>query len=412
MATALRIPGLRWWIVGLLFLAAVINYIDRSLLGLLAPTIQADLGITDGQYAQIVNAFLVAYTIAYLLSGRLVDRLGTRTSMTLFIGWWSVANAMTAAATSALSLGVYRFLLGLGEAGIFTAAPKIVATWFPPAERALAVGLYSVGGSVGATIAPVLVIALAATWGWQGAFLVTGAIGLLWILPWWWLGREPQGHPHLAPAEAALVPAPAPVEAPLPEGERWRQVVRQPAVWLLLVARLMTDATWYFHQFWLPKYLHDVRGVAQADLSIIWVVFLAADVGFLAGGFLSGRLVRRGSTPPAARLWIMLACACLVPVSALIPAAGSVPLVLAAVMVVVLAHTAWLANMTSLVVDVVPTRILGTSFGLIAAGSAAGGIAMNALVARAAAAGSYDSCFWVMACAHPLALLLIWRLGR
>ena len=411
-ASRLRIPGLRWWIVGMLFLAAVLNYIDRSLLGLLAPTIQKDLGISDGQYAQIVNAFLIAYTIAYLLSGRVVDRVGSRLGMSLFIGWWSAANALTAAATSAATLGFYRFLLGLGEAGGFTASPKIVAEWFPATERALAVGIYSLGGSVGATIAPVLVIALAATWGWQGAFVATGILGLVWIIPWWWLAHRPHEHPRITDHERALVPPPVPASAPVDERALWLGVIRQPVVWWLLGARLMTDAVWYFYQFWLPKYLHDIRGVPQEGLTIIWVVFLAADIGFLSGGFLSGRLVRRGATPPAARLWIMLGCAALIPTSALIPLAPSVGWVLAGAMVVVLAHAAWLANMTSLVVDIVPKPILGTSFGLIAAGSAAGGILMNSLVAGQAKAGNYDPCFLVMAGAHPLALLLIWRLRR
>ena len=157
----MKIPRLRWWIGGLLFLASVLNYIDRQTLSLLAPVIQADLGLSDAHYGNIVSLFLAAYTLGYLFSGRIVDALGTRVSLALFVGWWSVANALTGFARSGFSLGGFRFLLGLGEAGGYTASPKVVAEWFPAKERGVAVGLYSVGGAVGATLAPILVIGLA-----------------------------------------------------------------------------------------------------------------------------------------------------------------------------------------------------------------------------------------------------------
>jgi ACS family hexuronate transporter-like MFS transporter len=397
----LNTSPVRWAIAGLLFLAAILNYIDRNVLGLLAPTIQKDLGMTDAQYATVVDLFLVAYTAAYLLSGRMVDRLGTRLSLALFIGWWSAANALTALARSVASMGLFRFLLGLGEAGGFTASPKVVAEWFPPRERALAVGLYSAGSSVGATVAPLLVIALAERYGWQGAFVATGVIGLLWLIPWL----------CIVPRPAASTPASAAPTAPAgSEWALWREVVRQPVVWRLMGARFLTDAVWYFYLFWMPKYLHTARGVDQSDLSILWRIFLAADIGFLAGGYLSGRLIRRGVPAPASRLWLMLASAVLVPLSPLVPLAPTVGMSLAVAMMIALAHTSWLSNLTALAVDLVPPRILATSFGLIAGGSAAGGILMNELVAGAIAHCSYDLCFTAMAFAHPVALLLAWPL--
>ncbi len=409
----MKIPHLRWWIASALFLAAVLNYIDRNVLGVLAPRIQQDLGISEGQYATVINFFLVAYTVAYLLSGRIVDKLGVRLSLALFIGWWSVSNALTGLAHSARSLSVYRFMLGLGEAGAWTAAPKAVSEWFPPAERGVAVGLYSVGGAAGATLAPVLVAVISARYGWRWVFAVSPILALCWLVFWFWLYRAPAKHPRITDQErdylaANLVAATLPGES---EWLRWERVVREPLVWQLMLARLLTDPVWYFYQFWLPKYLHTVRGLDQRGLSILWVIFLAADIGFLSGGLLSGWFIKRGTAPPASRLRVMLASACVTPLLAFMPAMPAVPAVIALGMVVGCALTFWLGSLTSLVVDVVPSGILGTAFGVIACGSALGGIFMNEVVAWLIGHRTYNDCFYLMACVHPLALLLIWRVG-
>jgi len=396
----------------------VLNYIDRSVLGLLAPTIQKDLDISDAQYADVINFFLIAYTIAYLLSGRIVDKLGVRVSLAIFVAWWSVSNALTGLAQSVRSLSAFRFMLGLGEAGGFTASPKAVAEWFPPAERGVAIGLYSIGGAIGATIAPILVSVIAVHYGWRWVFAVSPVLAGLWLIFWLWLYRRPQEHPRITEQEKNYLAATiAPVvqtaeEKNESEWSRWAAIFREPFVWQLMLARMLTDPVWYFYQFWMPKYLHTVRGVDQKGLSIMWIVFLAADIGFLLSGFLAGRLIKRGSTPPASRLKIMAISACLVPLSFAVPYAPTLATVIALGMVVAYAHTAWLANLTSLVVDITPKRILGTAFGVIACGSVLGGIFMNKLVAWFIAHRSYDECFYTMAFVHPVALLLIWRLRK
>jgi ACS family hexuronate transporter-like MFS transporter len=411
-----KIPCLRWWIAFALFLAALLNYIDRSVLGLLAPTIQKDLNISDDQYASVINCFLIAYTIAYLLSGRIVDKLGVRVSLAFFVAWWSISNALTGLAQSVRSLSAFRFMLGLGEAGGFTASPKAVAEWFPPAERGVAIGIYSIGGAIGATIAPILVSAIAFHYGWRWVFAVSPVLAGLWLIFWLWLYRRPQEHPRITEREKNyLVATIAPVvltaeEAKESEWSRWAAIFREPFVWQIMLARMLTDPVWYFYQFWMPKYLHTVRGVDQKGLSIMWIIFLAADIGFLLSGILAGHLIKRGSTPPASRLKIMAISACLVPLSFAVPFAPTLAMVIALGMVVAYAHTAWLANITSLVVDITPKRILGTAFGVIACGSVVGGIFMNKLVAWFIANRSYDECFYTMAFVHPVALLLIWRL--
>lgn len=406
---ALPASPLRWVIIALLFLAAVLNYIDRSVLAILAPTIQKSLGISNERYAHINDGFLIAYAIAYLLSGRVVQRLGTRISMAIFITIWSAANALTGFARSALSLSLFRGLLGLGEAGGWTASPAVVGEWFLPKERALAAGLYSIGGTIGSTIAPLLVISTAGRFGWQMAFVVTGLLGFFWLIPWLIAYR-----PNAVSTSDAASPATAPAAAPrATERELWAAVLRQPQAWQLMAARLMTDAVWYFILFWFPKYLHDARGLSQSDLRIMWVIFLAADLGFVLGGFLSDRLVARGFRPVHARVSVLAACAVLAPCFAIVPLAPTLRLALAASMIVACAHCMWLSNMSALVIDLIPRPIMATTFGLIAAGSAVGGILMNDGVAWVISHYSYNRCFYVMAVMHPLAVLLfIGPLGR
>lgn len=398
----------------MIFFASVLNYIDRQTLSILAPTIQKDLALTNEDYATVLNLFLVAYTIAYLVSGRIVDRFGVRAGLALFVGWWSISNILTGFAKSVGSLGAFRFLLGLGEAGNWTAAPKAVSEWFPARERGLAIGLYTLGGTIGATIAPILIIGLASWHSWQAAFVVTGFAGLLWLIPWLWLYRRVDEHPRVTEAERQLIAAGNENGVAGDGGDwgRWWQLLRRKEVWLLIFGRMLTDPVWYFFQFWFAKYLYDGRGLDQFSLSITWVIFLAADIGALSGGWFSGLLIKRSMPAANSRLWIMLACAAVVPLAALIPQIDPLWLVLTLGMCAVLAHMAWLINLSALVVDLVPKGSLGTVFGIVAAGSSLGGILMNKAVGAIVTQHSYSPAFYLMAVLHPFALLLLWRLRR
>ncbi len=374
----MKIPNLRWLIAFALFLAAVFNYIDRSVVGILAPTIQKDLSISDDEYALVSNFFLAAYIVAYLLSGRVVDRLGVRISLALFLGWWSISNALTGLARSVQSLSIFRFMLGLGEAGVFVAAPKAVSEWFPASERGIAVGIYSMGGAVGATIAPILVTAIAVHFGWRWVFAFSPVAAVFWLTFWLWIYHPRATHPHLTDQERDYLAANIETVAPVPAAEKpseklmWKRVFGEPIVWQLMVARMLTDPVWYFYQTWLSKYLYTVRGVDQAGLSIMWMIFFAADLGFLLGGVFAGLWIKRGVTAPTARLRVMLISAALVPVSLLIPSAATLSSVIGLGMVVAYAHASWLGNITSLIVDLVPKQILATAFGVIACGSVLG----------------------------------------
>ena len=410
-----RIPHLRWWIVSLIFFASVLNYVDRQALSILAPTIQKDLALSNEDYASVLNWFLIAYTVALIVSGKIVDRFGVRWSLALFVGWWSIANILTGFARSSASLGVCRFFLGLGEAGNWTAAPKAVSEWFPAKERGLAIGIYTLGATVGATLAPILIIGLASWHSWQAAFIVTGSAGLVWLIPWLWLYRKPGEHPRLSPEERTLIESGQATDlaanpAAAPDWGKWHRVLLRREVLLLIFARMLTDPVWYFFQFWFAKYLYDSRGLDQKSLSVTWVVYLAADIGVLSGGWLSGLLIKRGTAPARSRLWIMLGCAALVPLGAMIPHVDALWLVLAFGMIAVLAHLAWLINLSALVVDLVPRGSLAFAFGVIAAGSSLGGLMMNKAVGSLVTNTSYDPAFGFMLLLHPLAWLLAWQL--
>ncbi len=390
----MKIPGLRWWIVGLVFVAAVINYVDRQTLSALAPSIQSDLKMDDRTYAHVVNLFLVAYTISYLVSGRLVDRLGTRTATAIFVLWWSLANALTALAQGPRSLGTFRFLLGLGEAGIWPAASKVVSEWFPPRERALAIGLYTMGATIGAMLVPQLIIPLAAydfagkmpsmhilfgsMEGWRVAFFLCGFLGLLWIAPWLIAARKPSENKMVGKKEAAMILSFEKAESPASTSPwPWKKVLLFRPLWLFLIARLLTDPVWYFYQFWFAKYLHTAHGISQGDLTITWVLYAAAGAGSIIGGWTSGRLIARGMDPSKARMRVMLLCSCVMPISPLIAVTAGTSVTLVLAVCAVFCAVSWLTNVSTLIVDTVPKHSLGTVFSTIAAGSTIGSVVMN-----------------------------------
>jgi MFS transporter, ACS family, hexuronate transporter len=413
------IPHLRWWITALLFFSTVINYMDRQNLSILARTIQDELKISDMQYAGVVQAFLLAYTLSYIVAGRIADRIGTRASMALFVVWWSISDMLTSFSRSVWSLGFFRFMLGIGEPGNYTAAPKAVSEWFPPKERGLVIGIYTAGATLGATIAPPVIAYLSATVGWRYVFVCTGSLGLLWLIPWLWLYRKPEEHPHAGAEELELIrradeeSAIEQEDAAAPAGGVWKAILSKKATWLLMVGRMITDPVWYFYLFWFPKYLTDSRHLTLPELArIAWLVYLAADIGCVTGGYLSGWLIRRGFAPPASRMRVMALAAMLLPLSPFVAYAPTPLLAVLIAAIAAFAHLAWQISLSTLIVDIYPKRLVGTVFGLIAAGSGFGGMVSMNLVGRAVTFYSYTPVFIAMACLHPLAYLLIRGVGK
>ncbi|KQV57009.1 MFS transporter [Caulobacter sp. Root343] len=386
----------RWAVLAMLFLSTVLNYLDRQALSILATTIQKDLGIDNIGYAFIVQMFLISYTISYVVAGRLTDILGTRISLALFVGWWSVSNMLTGLTHNIAQLGAARFLLGLGEAGNYTAAPRIVAERFEPEKRGLAIGIYTAGAMVGATIAPPLIAWLALSHGWRATFVITGALGLVWLIVWLF-----------------VVP-------PRPAGERddrkktdWKRLLTAPHLWWLLIARLLTDPVWYFYLFWFPKYLMEDRHLTLLDVArLAWVIYLAADFGSILGGMASGAAGRRFNSPVKGRLSIMAAAAMFAPLGAIIAAGPHLPLIFAIAALVSFCHQAWLVNLSALITDLFPTQAVGTAFGLIGAGSGLGGMASTYIVGALVTWHSYGAVFLCMAILHPVALFFVAQCRR
>jgi ACS family hexuronate transporter-like MFS transporter len=408
----MRIPHLRWWIAGLLFLSTVINYVDRQALSILAPALTKELEISPIAYSNILTAFLAAYTVMYVGSGFLVDRWGTRWALAAFVIWWSLANMAHGLAQGVWSLGVLRFLLGMGESGNFMAAFRAVSEWYTARERALVHGLIQGGAAIGAILAPPSITWIHAHHGWRAAFVVTGALGLVWVVLWLLLYHAPERHPYLTESERTLLLA----EAPDPKQAgtvAWRELLRQPQTFGLLVARFLSDPVWWFYLFWLPNYLVDQRGYTMAEMGMwAWMPYLSADLGALVGGWLSGRLVASGRGAIAARMLVMLPFACVMPLSLAIHHAPSRAMTIGLICVVTFSHMAWKTNQNTLTNDVFPRRLIGTASGLLAFGTGLGGTLFTWMTGRVVEWFGYEAIFVVMSVLHPLSYWVMRRWVR
>lgn len=397
--------NLRWWIAGLLFLATVINYIDRQTLAVVAPVLTKELGISNTEYANILTAFLIPYTAMYVVSGWLVDRWGTRIALTVFLTWWSIASVLHSAASGVLSLAIFRFLLGLGESGNFMAAEKAISEWFPAKERGVANGLVNAAAATGAIITPPLVAWATLQFGWRASFAITGLFGFLWLIAWWRFYRLPHEHPQITPEEKHLIEADRPkIKQKVP----YVTLLKLPQTWGLLFARVLADPLWWFYLFWLPKYLRDVRGFGLVEIGMIaWMPYLTADLGAIVGGWLSGHLIRRGVTPLTARLRIMLPFALFMPLGIAVgylPTQSSIVLICLATF----AHMAWKTNLMTMTNDVYPLSSVGSAAGLVGLGSGLAGAWSTPVVGRVVDAFSYEAVFWLFGFLHIAATILVW----
>jgi len=424
-AAATRTGHYRWVICGLLFLAATINYIDRQVLGILKPTLQTQFGWSEIDYSDIVFAFQLAYAIGLLLAGRFIDRVGAKAGFAIFIVVWSVAAIAHAEAplfggAAAAFLGIIglnysasvagfmfvRFALGLGEAGNFPAAIKVVAEWFPRRERAFATGLFNSGTNVGAIVTPMVVPWITLTWGWYWAFIATGTIGFFWLALWLPLYGRPDTHRLVKPPELSHIHSDPPeptLHVPLVRLVQYRQA------WAFAVGKFMTDPIWWLYLFWIPDFLNRNYGINLTKIGPpLITIYLIADVGSIAGGWLSSALIKRGWNVNAGRKTAMLACALsVVPmvfaanVSHLWVAVGLVGLAAAA-------HQGWSANLFTLTSDMFPRQAVGSVVGFGGMAGAVGGLLIAKLTGYILeTTGSYLPVFLIAASTYLLALGVI-----
>lgn len=292
------IPSLRWWIGGLLFASTVINYIDRQTFAWLAPYLKHDYHWTNSDYATIVIAFRVAYTIGQSAFGRLMDRMGTRRGLTVTVIFYSTVSMLTALARGFYSFATFRFLLGAGESANWPAATKAVSEWFPKQERALATALFDSGSSIGAAVAPFIVVRwIYPRWGWRPAVVLPSILGFLWVMVWRWLYHPPETHHRISEDEREMIAADKRESAsPTPEGFqlRWRDLLKIPQTWGTIIAKMFTDPVFFFITDWLPIYLVAKGIELKTGVIAGWLPFIASDVGSFFAGWLSGHLIRRG----------------------------------------------------------------------------------------------------------------------
>jgi ACS family hexuronate transporter-like MFS transporter len=324
----------------------------------LAPLIREDLGLSNSEYARIATWFLIAYTASHGLSGRLYDRIGTKRGFSFSITLWSFAAMAHAFARSAASLSLCRFLLGLGEAGNWPGAAKVIASWFPVNLRALAMGIFNSGAALGSAFAPILIVWLQSRFGWQATFLATGSLGFLWLALWLAVYREPDGQ-----------------VSQVRTSQPWLPLLRDRRVWGIVLARMLTDPSWWLYLNWMPLYLNNARGLSLAQIGMsAWFPFVMADIGSLGGGWASGFLISRGWSPMSARRAIILGGATMMTASLMVARAGSPWTALLWISVVTFGFQAWVNNVQTLPSDLFPQSYVGSVAGLGGVGAGIGTI--------------------------------------
>jgi len=411
-----KIGNYRWTIVALVFFATTVNYLDRQVISLLKPILEREFDWTETDYSNIVIAFQLAYAIGLLGFGRIIDKIGTKLGYALSLTVWSFAAIAHAFARSTIGFGAARAALGLSEAGNFPAAVKTVAEWFPKKERALATGIFNSGSNVGAILAPVAVPWIAVTWGWQEAFIVTGAIGLIWLIFWFIFYEVPDKQKRLRKSEYDYIHSDLEEQVNgRQESVGWARLLGFRQTWAFVFGKFMTDPIWWFLLFWLPSFLKSEYNMTGTQVSLpLAVVYTMTVFGSIGGGWLSGFLIRKGWPVYKARKTSMLAFAiCVVPVITA-QALGQISPWIAVIVIGIAAsaHQAWSANIFTTASDMFPKRAVASVVGIGSMAGAIGGI----LIARVAgvlldhfkASGHIETGYYIMFIISGFAYLTAW----
>ncbi|MFA5832770.1 MAG: MFS transporter [Bacteroidota bacterium] len=396
----------RWVICGLLFFATTINYMDRQILGLLAPILQKEIGWSESEYAWIVTAFQAAYAIGLISFGWFIDKFGTKIGYTISITGWSIAAIAHAAVSTVFGFGAARFGLGLSEAGNFPAAQKAVAEWFPKKERALTTGIYNSGANIGAVLAPAVVPWLTVTYGWQEAFIVVGALGFIWIVFWWKIYERPEQKKNLTKEEFDYIHS----DPPEPSTEKipWVSLLRYRQTWAFVIGKFMTDPIWWFYLYWLPKYLNKEYGLTITGLGLpLIAIYMMTSVGSIGGGWLSSHFINRGWTINKARKTTMFVAALLV--VSIIVASQVTDLWTSVILIGIAAaaHQGWSANIFTTASDMFPKKAVASVTGLGGMAGSIGGMIFAPFIGYILEwTGSYFIPFIISGTAYLIALAI------
>lgn len=385
-ATLQKIGTYRWRIVALLFFATTINYLDRQVIGLLKPTLEVALNWTEVDYSRIVMAFQAAYAVGLLGFGGIIDRIGTKLGYTISVVVWSIAAMLHALATTTFGFGAARALLGLGEAGNFPAAIKSVAEWFPKKERALATGIFNSGTNIGAVISPIMVPWLLGAYGWQMAFIITGAVGFIWLIFWMKYYQTPSQKKDLDPAEYAHIHSDADGAALADNDTRkysWFQLFGIRQTWAFVFGKMLTDPIWWFFLFWLPSYFAErfALDLKKPSLPLV-VVYTATTLGSIGGGYITGYLIKRGWPVFRARKTAMLFFALAVTPILTAQFATNIWQAVALISLAAAAHQAWSANIFTTASDMFPKKAVSSVVGIGGMAGSVGGILFPLMVGQ------------------------------
>lgn len=399
------LPRFRWVVCALLFFATTINYVDRQLLGILAPTLQREIGWNEVEYASLVTSFQFAYAGGLVCFGWLIDRMGTRLGLLIAVGAWSIASMAHGMVASVMGFAAARFALGLAEAGNFPASIKTVSEWFPPRERAFAIGIFNSGANVGAILTPLLVPWIAITWGWRAAFIFSGLVGVVWLVAALPLLYSPTHSSHISPTQRTALQE---TETASTVRVSWRALASRRETWAFALAKLFTDPIWWFFLYWAPKYISSQFHVELAGLAApLVLIYLMADIGSIAGGWASARLIQGGLKPLAARRRVMLWCA-IAPLSVIF-AAHSPSMWLSALLVGIAtaAHQGWSANLFATTADLFKKEEVASVVGIGGMLGAIGGMIIATVTGFILEfTGSYTVPFIICGSAYLIAWLV------
>ena len=401
-----------WMVVLVLFLGSMVNYMDRTVLGVVMPQIRRDLSLSNADYGLAVNAFLVMYAVFYILGGRLADWLGCRRMFVLTLIFWSIASMLHAAARGLRSLCLLRALLGTGEGGYYPTAIRGAADWFPPENRAKAVGVLLCGVSAGALVTPPIVAWITLHYGWRMSFIVTGALGSLLVPPWLLLHRRIRrvyGKPDPAPAHAlAEHPGSATTDEPsVPE------VLRRRKYWCILAARAMTDSAWYFYLFWMPGYFQEVRGFDLKMVGLLlWIPYFMADLGALSGAWTSSALIKRGFSVDRGRKCVLLPSAFLSMFGGLTYFVAGPYVALAVVSLALFSHQSWSSNLHTAITEIAPPKHVAVLYGMTGAAGTLMGALTQPVIGRVIDAAGYAPAFIYAGATYAVAAALLLSAGK
>ena len=396
----------RWVIVGLLFAATAINYVDRQMIGLLKPTLQSEFRWNETTYADIVFWFQLAYALGYTVFGNVVDRIGARLGYAAAFLIWTGAHMLHALAHSVFGFAAVRFLLGVGESGNFPSGLKAVTEWFPKKERALATGIFNAGSNVGAIVTPLIVPGLTLAYGWRGAFVVTGAVSLIWLVAWVGVYRRPRQSKQVSEAELAYIesdPADPPAKVP------WRRLLARRETWAFAIGKFLTDPVWWMFLFWLPDFLVKRHGLDLKTFGPpLVVIYVVSDLGSIFGGWMSSRLIHRGWTINRARKTTMLLCAIAVTPIFFAQYVDSLWGAVAIISLATAAHQAWSANIYTLPSDMFPRKAVGSVIGIGGTAGAIGGMVFSLYIGQVLERlGTYSLIFYVAGSVYLIALAIM-----